>query len=264
MKKFVEKDVAENPLYHDTWKLLKKYRDVVWSLEISVQHVRAKFEIEYGTSIEDFLDSVYLAGADLNGSEIEHHAKCIERSHKMLKLLDSAIELLRTRHKNGEAYYWLLYYSFLSPQQLKNVEEIIEKLRPHIRDISFRTYYRRRREAIDALSSVLWGCTSKDSLDMLEQFFPDSKTTEKPAGKSLAEHGNEIGAVLPLSRKSRCVRLNMLKFISKPEHGQSPAPFCKVLFCCPFRLGRGPYLQGCGPLSVFEQSISHLDWRSAN
>lgn len=61
MKKFVEKDVAENPLYHDTWKLLKKYRDVVWSLEISVQHVRAKFEIEYGTSIEEFLDSVYSA-----------------------------------------------------------------------------------------------------------------------------------------------------------------------------------------------------------
>ena len=67
MKKFVEKDVAESPLYHDTWKLLKKYRDVVWSLEISVQHVRAKFEIEYGTSIERFLNSAYLAGADLNG-----------------------------------------------------------------------------------------------------------------------------------------------------------------------------------------------------
>ena len=166
MKKFVEKDVAENPLYHDTWKLLKKYRDVVWSLEISVQHVRAKFEIEYGTSIEEFLDSVYLAG-----------------SHKMLKLLDSAVELLRTRHKNGEAYYWLLYYSFLSPQQLKNVEEIIENLRPHIRDISFRTYYRKRREAIDALSSVLWGYTSKDSLDVLEQFFPEPKATEKKAGK---------------------------------------------------------------------------------
>ena len=168
MKKFVEKDVAENPLYHDTWKLLKKYRDVVWSLEISVQHVRSKFEIEYGTSIEEFLDSIYLA---------------IERSHKMLKLLDSAVELLRTRHKNGEAYYWLLYYSFLSPQQLKNVEEIIENLRPHIRDISFRTYYRRRREAIDALSSVLWGYTSKDSLDMLEQFFPAPKPDEKAKGK---------------------------------------------------------------------------------
>ena len=27
-----EMNIADNPLYHDTWKLLKKYRDVVWSL----------------------------------------------------------------------------------------------------------------------------------------------------------------------------------------------------------------------------------------
>ncbi len=167
---------TENPLYHDTWKLLKKYRDVVWSLELSVQQVRNKFEIEYGSSIEDFLDSVYLAGADLSGSTIERHAECIEQSHRMLKLLDNAIDLLRTKHKNGETYYWLLFYTFLSPQQLRNVEEIIEKLRPYIRDISFRTYYRKRQEAIDALSSILWGYTSKDSIAILENFFPDSKS----------------------------------------------------------------------------------------
>ena len=172
MKKFDEKNVAENPLYHDTWKLLKKYRDVVWSLELSVQHVRTKFEIEYGTSIEDFLDYDYMAGADLAGSDIEHHAKCIERSHKMLKLLDSAVDLLRTKHKNGEAYYWLLYYSFLSPQQLKNVEEIIEALHPHIRDISFSTYYRLRKSAVEALSSVLWGFSAQDTLKTLDCFFP--------------------------------------------------------------------------------------------
>lgn len=167
-----ERNIAENPLYHDTWKLLKKYRDVVWSLELSLQQVRTRFEIEYGSSIEDFLDSVYLAGADLSGSDIEHHAKCIERSHRMLKLLDSSVDLLRSKHKNGEIYYWLLYYTFLCPQQLRNVEEIIEKLRPHIRDISYRTYYRRRQEAIEALSSILWGYTSKDSLDILEKLFP--------------------------------------------------------------------------------------------
>lgn len=166
---------TDNPLYHDTWKLLKKYRDVVWSLELSVQQVKNRFEIEYGSSIEDFLDSVYLAGADLSGSAIEHHAECIEQSHRMLKLLDNAIDLLRTKHKNGETYYWLLYYSYLSPQQLRNVEEIIEKLRPYIRDISFRTYYRKRQEAIDALSSILWGYTSKDSIAILQDFFPQSK-----------------------------------------------------------------------------------------
>lgn len=178
MKKKNDLDVMNDPMYHDTWKLLKKYRDVVWSLELSVQQIRNRFEIEFGSTIEEFLDSVYLAGADLSGSGIEHHAQSIEQSHKMLKLLDTAVELLRNKHKNGEAYYWLLYYSYLSPQQLRNVDEIIEKLRPHIRDISFRTYYRRRREAIDALSSVLWGYTSKDSLEILEQFFPKT-----PVGK---------------------------------------------------------------------------------
>ena len=127
-----EMNIADNPLYHDTWKLLKKYRDVVWSLELSVQQVRSRFEIEYGSSIEDFLESVYVAGIDLSDRSIEHHAKCIERSHRMLKLLDTSIDLLRT-------------------------------------------YYRRRREAIDALSSILWGYTSKDSIDILEKFFPDDK-----------------------------------------------------------------------------------------
>lgn len=175
MSKNKELNATDNPLYHDTWKLLRKYRDVVWSLELSVQQVRNNFEIEYGSSVEEFLDSIYLAGADLSGSVIERHAQCIEQSHKMLKLLDTAIELTRTKHKNGESYYWILYYSFLSPQQLRNVEEIVEKLRPHIRDISLRTYYRRRREAIEALSSVLWGYTSKDSLEILEHFFPDKK-----------------------------------------------------------------------------------------
>ena len=98
------KDVTENPLYHDTWQLLKKYRDVVWSLELSVQQVRNKFQVEFGKSVEDFLDSIYLAGADLTGTEIEHHAQCIQRSAQMLKLLNSAVELLHTRHKDGEAY----------------------------------------------------------------------------------------------------------------------------------------------------------------
>ena len=169
------KDVTENPLYHDTWQLLKKYRDVVWSLELSVQQVRNKFQVEFGKSVEDFLDSIYLAGADLTGTEIEHHAQCIQRSAQMLKLLNSAVELLHTRHKDGEAYYWLLYYTYLTPRQPQNAYEIIDKLRPHIRDISYATYFRRRQDAIEALSSILWGYTSKDSIELLEHFFPSAK-----------------------------------------------------------------------------------------
>lgn len=97
-------DVTEDPHYHDTWTLLRKYRDVVWSLEVSVRQVRNRFRIDYGKTIEDFLESVYLAGADLSGTELEHQAKCIEQSHKMLCLVDSAVDLMRAKHKTAKNF----------------------------------------------------------------------------------------------------------------------------------------------------------------
>ena len=167
-----EKNVTEDPRYHDTRRLLRKYRDVTWSLELSAQRLRSQFHVEYGTDIEEFLDSVYMAGASLGGTELEHHSQCIERSHKMLMLVQNAVELLRTRHKNGEIYYWLLYYTYLSPQEFQNTEEIIEQLQPHIRDISRATYFRKLEKAIEALSSILWGYTSKDCTALLADFIP--------------------------------------------------------------------------------------------
>lgn len=167
-QKVIEK---ENYEYHNTFLLLKKYRDVVWSLELSVKKIQSRFQIEMGSSIEDFLDSVYLAGVDFADSGVVEHTKSIEQSHKMLKLIEAAVDLLRNKHKNGEMYYWILYYAFLSPQQYKNADEIIEQLTPHIRDISYRTYYRKRREAIESLSCILWGYTEKECLNVLEEFF---------------------------------------------------------------------------------------------
>ncbi len=90
----------------------------------------------------------------------------------MLKMLDSSVDLLRTNHKYGEEYYWILYYTFLSPQALKGTNEIIEKLRPHIPNISYRTYYRKRHAAIEALSTLLWGFTARETIEMLNKFFP--------------------------------------------------------------------------------------------
>lgn len=168
-----------NPIYHDTCKLLKNYRDAVWNLELDVQHVRREFEIEYGNSVEEFLDSIYLAGADIYGTRLENYAKSIERSNQMLSLLTSAVDIMRSKHKFGEQYYWILYYTYLSPQQLQNTDEIIDNLRPHIANISYRTYYRKKPQAIEALSGVLWGYTSKDCLGILDKFFPKDAQAKK-------------------------------------------------------------------------------------
>lgn len=173
MKKQTEQ-ISDNPKYHDTLLLLRKYRDVVWGLELSVQQVKRRFQMEFGSSIEDFLESIYIAGVDFSDNGIEEQARSIEKSYQMLKLLENSVNILRNKHKHGEKYYWLLYYSYLSPQQYRSVDEIIEMVRPHISDISQRTFFRRRKNAIEALSSILWGYTSKDSLSLLEQFFPEN------------------------------------------------------------------------------------------
>ena len=173
MKKQKEQ-LPENPKFHDTWLLLRKYRDVVWGLELSVQQVKRRFQMEFGSSIEDFLESIYIAGVDFSDNGIQEQARSIEKSYQMLKLLENSVNIMRNKHKNGEMYYWLLYYSYLSPLQYQSVDEIIEMLKPHISDISQRTFFRRRRNAIEALSSILWGYTSQDSLHLLEQFFPEN------------------------------------------------------------------------------------------
>ena len=77
----------------------------------------------------------------------------------MLSILNSAIDLMRTRHKKGELYYWVQYYTYLSPQEYDNVNEILIALEAHFQPMSSRTYYSRREEAIRTLGSILWGYT---------------------------------------------------------------------------------------------------------
>lgn len=163
----------EDPRFHDTYKFLRRYRDATYSLKVVVRQMETQFRLQYGTSIDDFLDSIYAAGVDLSGEDIAERAKSIERSNRMLKLLDSSVDLMRHNHKYGEQYYWILYYSFLSPQELQNTDETLEKLTPHINNISYRTYYRKRHAAIEALSTILWGFTAKETIDILDQFFPE-------------------------------------------------------------------------------------------
>lgn len=59
---------------------------------------------------------------------------------------------------------------YLAPQELQNVEAIIDQLGPHIRNISTQTYYRKRKEAVEVLSSVLWGYTAQDSAEIVREF----------------------------------------------------------------------------------------------
>lgn len=165
--------VKQDERYHDTLLLLKKYRDVVWSLSVSVEHVKSDFRECFGENIDDFLESVYVAGADLSGTDIEERAKCIERSNKMLQLVDSAVAMMRNKHKHGELYYQVLYYNFLCEHEFGSLDDVLEALNEAGIMISRRTMFDYRTHAINLVSTYLWGYTAKDTQNILAKFIKE-------------------------------------------------------------------------------------------
>lgn len=164
-----KKTSREEYLYHNTELLLKKYRDVVWSIEVSAIQAQISFELEMDCRLNEFLEMSYAAGADLAGTQIQEQMRTLERNKKMLKIIESAINILRTRHSDGEEFYWLLYYTYLSEKPCKSIEAIIELICQKY-PMSWKTYFRKKEKAIQVLSTILWGFTSKECLPVLQEF----------------------------------------------------------------------------------------------
>ena len=177
MKKEQNKDTKkvsrEEYLYHNTELLLKKYRDVVWSIEVATIQAQMNFESEMNCKLEEFLEMSYDAGADLSGTDIEGQMRTLERNKKMLRIIETAVQLLRRRQKDGEMYYWIIYYTYLSEKPCRAIDEIIDLVGEKTEIISWKTYYQKRKKAIETLSGILWGYTAKDCLPVISNFLKE-------------------------------------------------------------------------------------------
>jgi hypothetical protein len=67
-------------------------------------------------------------------------------------------------------YYWIIYYTYLYEKPIKSVDKIIEKMAPEVGYISWKTYFRKKKKAIEILSTILWGFTSKECLPIINSF----------------------------------------------------------------------------------------------
>lgn len=164
----------DNSTYHDIIALFGIYRSVTWQMQSKILQVKRRFQNEYGTDVDSFLESIYEAGMDLNDDDanIKLKIEAIRSSNNYLKLIDDAVEVMRRYHPKGEKYYWVLYYTYLSPYQADNVSEILDKLEPHfpqLAKINRATYFRWKNDAFKAVGNILWGYED-DSRKVLEYF----------------------------------------------------------------------------------------------
>ena len=89
----------------------------------------------------------------------------------MLKIIESAVNMLKRKQADGEVYYNIIYYTYMTKKPYKKVENIIDKVVSVTGEsMSWKTYYAKKRRAIETLSTILWGFTSKECLPILEDF----------------------------------------------------------------------------------------------
>lgn len=161
-------------VYHNVITLFKIYRSVSWRMQVQIGQVKHRFQKEYGTDVDEFLDSLYQAGMDLKDDEanIRTRVEAISSSNRFLKLIDESVDLMRRYHPQGEKYYWVLYYTYMSAYKPMNITEVINKLEPHLPQnirINRSTYFRWRESALKAVEGILWGY-EEDSRRLLEHF----------------------------------------------------------------------------------------------
>lgn len=167
-------DSKEDGVYHNVIALFKIYRSVSWRMQVQIGQVSHRFRKEYGTDVDEFLESVYQAGMDINNDEanIRSRVEAINSSNQFLKLIDESVELMCKYHPQGEKFYWVLYYTYMSPYQPMNIGEIISKLEPHLPQnirINRSTYFRWRESALKAVEGILWGY-EEESRKLLEHY----------------------------------------------------------------------------------------------
>ena len=154
--------------FHNTKELLKKYRQVMMCVGENLDEIEANIN-DIGDRFAILAEFTRIEDIDLSEIKLENHLRCMERTRQMIILINSAIAKLRKYDINGEEFNWILYLKYIcdNSEKCKNDMDIIDKMCDEGIPISTSTFYRRHNMAIDALSNILWGYTTKESIKIV-------------------------------------------------------------------------------------------------
>ncbi|WP_050607429.1 hypothetical protein [Clostridium niameyense] len=134
--------------YHNTKILLKMYPKVLWKINNELADIYEECSECTTLSLKEFID---ILDEDINKSRLEERLKNIIYSNSIVKVIDRAMEILKSYPSNGEIYYELLKHSFMVVNK-PGESNLLEQF-----SMSRSTYFRMKREAINLLGIILWG-----------------------------------------------------------------------------------------------------------
>ena len=156
--------------FHNTKELLKKYRQVMMCVDENLDEIEANIN-NIGDRFAILAEFTRVEDIDLSEVTLENHIRCMERTRQMIELINLAIDKLRKYDVNGEEFYWILYLKYIcdNSEKCKNDMDIIDRMCDEGIPISTSTFYRRHNMAIEALSNIMWGYTSKNNLKIIDK-----------------------------------------------------------------------------------------------
>lgn len=166
-----QNEKAESIL-HDTRLLLKKYRQVKWALEVASKTALHELRAKTGDPLDTYLHAAVFAGADISNTSLERRAQSMERSRKMISLIDESALFVRDNHPRGEMYYQILYLYYFSPKAM-TVEEIVRQMEENGNPVCKATLRKYRNEAVTVVGEVLWGYDDRQTAAILTEIIKD-------------------------------------------------------------------------------------------
>ena len=138
----------QKALFHNTLALLKHYRDIVWVLESFPEQLAAELDGPLG-NIDALIDRVDTE-IGMEQHRMEYRLETMRTTRLLLDRVNDALSALKARPRDGRLMYDVLYHSFLCAEKLSH-EEMLYRL-----NLSSRSFYRLRREAVTLLALRLW------------------------------------------------------------------------------------------------------------
>ena len=157
---------------HDPSNLLRLYRDAKMIVDLAVSEVQDDFKEEYSTTVEEYVK--WFTGDEKLYKKLQARADSLRKTCYLLSKIDKAVSYIRKRYKkNGEMYYWILYCTYLSPEQYERFEDLLEAIKRHVPYVTKDSYYKHRQTAIEKVGIALWGFTTKEILDLDDTFLEE-------------------------------------------------------------------------------------------
>ena len=146
--------------YQNTEVMLSQYRLVVWTLECAPGELAQELDARL-KDVDSLVEKLDLQAA-LQHKRFEYRVNAMMKTRYLVDRIHEALSVLKQKPNNGDQLYAVIHATYIDPVE-RSHEDILEAL-----NLSSRTYYRLRREAITIMSIRLWSAPSEDTASWLE------------------------------------------------------------------------------------------------